>query len=93
METKRSNHIKSHITNNRDSRKFVVAESITKLQNKMIMDNSALILQGKSPFVRENDKLLYFRGFIRNTIFYTKKTLISKGIPKESFIGKSVCSW
>jgi hypothetical protein len=95
LESKSKIEITNKELNKSEQRKYAVAENINKLKKGMTLENTERILQGRSPFVKEKVKLLYFSGFKRNTISYTKMALIAGGIPKEAlsgvaFIGKSV---
>jgi hypothetical protein len=66
-----------------------------ELTETLTVEQAKRILNGKSPFERENVKILYFSGFKKNRISYIKIVLIKAGLAKDSivnisFIGFSV---
>jgi hypothetical protein len=79
----------------KEARKNREREQLAKLKENISAEATLRIMQGKAPFIKKNIKLLYFSGFKRNRISYTRLALKNEGLMNEailgiSFIGKSI---
>jgi hypothetical protein len=81
--------------NNKEKKRSNYIEIKTKITKEMNSEIAGRIMAGKSPYELEKVKILYFEGFKKNRIGYTRAVLCQSGIPNDailsiSYIGLSI---